>query len=221
VAHRSSGSVATLAALALALAGCERGCLSTWLVEQGVGRTPDTPRSGTPSHGGTGPQVAPSGPSVELGGTDCSDGLARCTDGNVEISLMGHVPHPCAAPKERSAACACPWKVAGRCSAGCVSEGLEVAAAPEVALVQLCAPVEAVSRPVLATEATVVTICADDGVSCVDGIVRSCAARGQPAQLVSVCVHGCAPGATLDPDDLRTGNGPAAILCRRAHAERQ
>jgi hypothetical protein len=102
-----------------------------------------------------------------------------------------------------------------------VTEALEVAAAPEAAVVQLCAPLEAISRPVLATETTAVTICADEGVSCVEGLVRSCSARGQPAQLVSACVHGCAPGATLDPDDLRTGDGPAAILCRRAHAERR
>jgi hypothetical protein len=122
---------------------------------------------------------------------------------------------------ERSGACTCPWRVAGRCSAGCVTEALELAAAPEVALVQLCAPLEVISRPVLATETTAVTICADEGVSCVEGFVRSCSARGQPARIVSACVHGCAPGATLDPDDLRTGDGPAAILCRRAHAERR
>ena len=211
----------TLSALAMALAGCERGCLSAWLTEHGTGAgEPSGPRSGTPGVGGSGPRGSDAA-AVDFGGTDCSDGLARCSAGHVEVSVAGHVPHPCAAAKELPGACACAWQSAGSCAAGCVKDGLEVVAAAAAAREQLCAPAEAVLRPVTVAETAVVTICATDGVSCVDGTVRVCLGRGAPARLAGACVSGCAPGVSLDPGDIPPGDGAAAILCRRAHAERQ
>ena len=102
-----------------------------------------------------------------------------------------------------------------------MKEGLEVLATAEVAAVQLCAPQEPLLRPLLPTEATTVSICAEEGVSCVEGIVRICEQRGQPVRLVAGCAHGCAGGIGVDQEDLRTGDGRAVILCRRAHAERR
>lgn len=196
--------------------GCERGCLSARLGDPaGVGGGPRGSRSGGGGDGGLSPN--------DLGGTDCSDGLARCVEGRVETSLGGHVRHPCAKPGERGGSCECPWAAAGSCANGCVKDGLEVVASADVARVQLCQPAagESVLRTVLATESTTVSICADDAVSCADGLVRTCAVRGQPVRLVAACAVGCAAGIALEPGDLLTGDGPAMILCRRAHAERR
>ena len=102
-----------------------------------------------------------------------------------------------------------------------MKEGLEILAAPEVAREQLCAASEVVVRPATPAEAAVVLICAEEGVSCVDGLVRSCTARGLPATIAGACVRGCATRVSLDPGDLVTGDGVAAILCQRAHAERR
>lgn len=206
-------------ALAFFLAGCQRGCLSTWLAEH----DPSGPRSTSPGLGGSEPRGSEGGGAsaapIDLGGTDCSDGMARCSAGQVEISAAAHVPHPCTAPKELPGACACPWRSVGSCTAGCVEDGLEVVAAPDVAREQLCAPAEPVLRPATAAEAAAVTICAQDGISCVDGVVRVCVERGQPARVATVCALGCATLVSLDPGDL--ADGAAAILCRRAHAERR
>lgn len=200
-----------LAALALGASACERGCLS--------------PRPGSPGAGGEGPRGSSetdAAASLGLSGTDCSDGLARCVAGRVESSVAGHVPHPCTqAPRERSGTCECPWAAAGRCAAGCVKDGVEVVASPEVAAIQLCNAVVPVLRPVTALDAVNVAICAEEGVSCVDGLVRACAAPSLPVRLVAACVSGCAPGVAVELGDLLTGDGVAAILCRRDHAERR
>lgn len=189
---------AILAVLALGLSACERGCLMRRTAE-----TRDAARS------------------FDLGGTDCSDGLARCVAGRVETSLGGHVPSPCTAQRERPGTCECAWAPAATCDAGCVEDGIEVVAAPEVARVQLCAPAEPTVRPLSPGELASVAICADEGASCVDGLVRACAARGQPARLLGACVYGCALGIDVEPGDLLTSDGPAGILCRHAHAERR
>jgi hypothetical protein len=98
-----------------------------------------------------------------------------------------------------------------------VRDGLEVVATPDAAA-QLCA-VAGVLRRTTKAEADAVTICAEDGVSCVDGVVRSCARRGEPTRLLGACVLGCAAGISMEPDDI-VPDGAAAILCRRAQAER-
>lgn len=200
--------------LALGVSACERGCLSTWLAD----------RSGSPGIGGEGPRGSrdrdAAGRTFDLGGTDCSDGLARCVDGRVETSVAGHVPYPCTAG-EKGGACECAWHPEARCEAGCVKEGVEVVATAEIARVQLCAPTEPALRPLLPAESASVSICADESASCADAIVRACAGPGQPARLVGACVSGCAAGIGVEPGDLLTADGAAAILCRRAHAERR
>ena len=201
---------------ASALAGCERGCLARRL----EGAEPEAPRSGSPSAGGTGPRGS-RGP--DLGGTDCSPGLARCVGGLVELSVEAHLPSTCT-PTEKSGSCACPWSPGPRCERGCVADGLEVLATTvEAAGEQLCRPDPAapVVRPLLPTEVALATICAAEAVTCEDGIIRTCAAVGQPARFVAACAHGCAQGVGLAPEDFLTGDGPAPILCRRNHAERR
>jgi hypothetical protein len=102
-----------------------------------------------------------------------------------------------------------------------VTDGIEVVAGAEVARVQLCSSAEPLLRPLLPSESAAVEICADERASCVAGIVRVCAARGQPVRLIAGCVNGCAAGIDVDPGDVLTRDGLAAILCRRAHAERR
>ncbi|CAN5925680.1 hypothetical protein BH11MYX4_BH11MYX4_14680 [soil metagenome] len=221
-----STATALVAVLAVGLAGCQRGCLATWFDEHGVGAgDPAARRPGSPGVGGAGPRGSrdPGAPAAafDLGGTDCSDGLARCSGGSVQVSIAGHIPAHCTAPRELPGACACAWAPAGTCAAGCVKEGLEVEATREVALDQLCATPEATLRPPTPGEAAAVTICAEEGVSCIENVVRACTARGQPARLAGVCVIGCAGGVALEPGDVLTGDGAASILCRRAHAERR
>jgi hypothetical protein len=202
-----------LGALTMGVSACERGCLMRWFED----------RSASPGLGAESPRgsVARDGaPSFDLGGTDCSDGLARCVDGRVEISIAGHVPSPCTA-RERPGGCSCAWAPAATCETGCVKDGIEVVASADVARAQLCAAAEPLLRPLSPTELATVLICAEDGVSCVDGRVQACTTRGQPAQLLGACVNGCATGIGVEPGDLLTGDGPAAILCRRAHAERR
>ena len=101
-----------------------------------------------------------------------------------------------------------------------MKEGLEVEATREVALDQLCAAAETL-RPATPAETAAVSICAEERISCIEGVGRACTARGQPERLAGVCVNGCAAGVALDPGDLLTGDGAASILCRRAHAERR
>jgi len=180
---------------------------------------PSDPRRGAPVVGGSAPGGSNAG-AIDLGGTDCSGGLARCVGGQVELSLAAHLPARCA-PGERAAGCACPWQLGPRCATGCVRDGLEIAAEGPGAAEQLCNANDPVVRAPLATELTDVTVCADESVVCAGGLVRACAARGQPSRIVAACVHGCAAGVELEPGDLLTGDGPAAILCRRAHAERR
>ena len=203
---RSSRSWTVIGCLALVLgtSACERGCLSKWLSDRS-----ETPAVGGESPRGSGSRDAGGG-AFDLGGTDCSDGLARCVDGRVEVSLAAHVTQA-----------ECPWQNVGTCPSGCVTSGLEVVATADVARVQLCKAEEPLLRPVLPSETSVVTICADEGVTCADAVVRTCAVRGQPARLVSACVSGCASGIGVEPGDVLTSDGAAAILCRRAHAERR
>jgi hypothetical protein len=112
--------------------GCERGCLSTWLRDHGVGgAAPDG--SGAQDRRRAG---------LDLSGTDCPVGLARCVAGRVEVSRGGFVPYPCVPPAgasgpEKRAACECGWDSAGACATGCAAEGFEIVAGAEPARAQL------------------------------------------------------------------------------------
>ena len=204
---------ARLAAFVVLLGGCERGCLMTWLTQNGGG-----------APGGTG-GAAPKG--MDLAGTDCSDGLLRCVDGRVEASRIAHLPSPCGlGGVERPSACICPWDTVARCA--CAADGLEVVAAPtDAGIEQLCKAHGPVARPVLPEDSVTVDVCAQSGVSCVDGAIRICPASGQPSRPVAVCTWGCQTSislvddATEPPGEPRDPDGVLSILCRRGDAERR
>lgn len=149
----------------------------------------------------------------DLNGVDCSDGLARCAGGHVEISRAAHISFPCSGPR-----CACPWEAAGECPRGCLAEGEEVVVPAAVAHLQLCRSEEALTRPVTAADQAEVTICDEEGVACVDAVVRACGAAGQPATPIVRCAHGCTSGVVLDLRNI--GDGRAAILCQHRHPTR-
>lgn len=202
--------------LVATLGGCEHGCLTTWLARQGLGGT-------TPGSSGREAPIEPR-PVLDLSGTDCSDGLLRCVEGEVEASRVAHLPNGCGANQnpEGRLGCTCPWERVLRCGSGCVEEGLEVIAFPDAGAAQLCRPETPVARPLLATETSTTEICANEGFACVENIVRVCDQPGQPVRLVGKCLHGCQPGITLDHGETKNPNpGVLSILCRRDHAERQ
>jgi len=180
------------------LGGCERGCLTTWLTEHGVG------------------EPAPSSKhAVTFNGVDCPDGLARCIGGVVEVSRVSHYALPCSGPAE---ACMCPWDSVGACPAGCAADGVEAVVPRERALAQLCAsdPAHPVARPVL-PNASPPGAC-DDGVTgyrCLASIVVACTASdaGVRPRAVAACVHACAPGGDAIDEDDATDEGASRILC--------
>lgn len=165
---------------------------------------------------------------MDLAGTDCSDGLLRCRDGMVEASVRAVLPATCAG-KRPEAACACPWESVTRCPSGCALDGLEVV--PSRAFdagnrMQLCRPDATVARPILPGEAPAGDICTEEGIRCVDGVVRRCEHAGVPSRAYAYCVSGCEPTLGIDGDATptwtnQTADGVVAILCRRDHAERR
>ncbi len=196
------------------LGGCERGCLAQWLGERGFGGA---------LPGTTGPETPPSKGPVDLGGTDCSDGLLRCVEGEIEASRIAHIPSHCVKKTEgekRGSPCTCPWEVVGACTTGCVEEGLEIVASVDAGSSQLCRPDAAVARPLLPAEGGNPIICSMEGYRCVDEVVQLCERPGQPAQLVGKCLNGCATHVEVDPGETKNLNGVLSILCRRDHAER-
>jgi hypothetical protein len=217
------------------LLGCERGCLSRWLAERGMGPPPPTTsRSGPP-------------PGIDLGGSDCSDGLLRCVEGRVEASRTAHLPSECGGAKpgpqgESPRACVCPFDVIGSCASGCAAEGLEVVGAPtEAGVAQLCQADAPVARPLTPGEVadSAPAICAAEGVACVDGIVRICDHAGQSARPIAKCFGACQTAVAIDdatvltthgsfgaanppdPGAARNPDGFVSILCMHGHAERR
>jgi hypothetical protein len=202
-------SVVASVVAVLGLAGCERGCLARTLSDR---------RTDAPDAAAT----------FDLGGTDCSDGLARCVDGRIEVSRAAHLPHPCApsgaSPEDRRRLCECPWDLAGRCASGCAVDGVEVVATADVAATQLCAALEPIARPMTPADPRVDGVCASEEVRCESGVVRVCDAPGRPVRPVAVCLDGCEPAIGWPegvPGERATGAGAGAILCRRPHAERR
>jgi hypothetical protein len=168
-------------ALLFSLSACQRGCLSTWLTSRGFGSRP----------GGSLTDARAAG--FDLGGTDCSDGLARCVAGRVEISRAAHLPYPCVdpgtSPEHHTAACECPWEEIAKCTSGCALEGF-TALATEDAADQLCRPLLPVARPITPADPPG-GVCADEGVACVDGFIRSCEGPSRPVRLLAACLEGC------------------------------
>jgi hypothetical protein len=177
----------------LALCGCERGCVRDWLAERGLAH----PAPGA-SAGGKG---------IDLRGFDCSDGLARCQEGVVEVSMAFHYPDPCDGPPEK---CTCPWQRLGDCPVGCAADGVELVVPRERALLQLCAvrPDENLARP--SGDAAVVAPC-EGTFACIGATVVAC---GPPPAAVATCTRGCAhDGDVLD--DALDVTAATALLCSR------
>jgi hypothetical protein len=220
---------AGLLACAASGTGCERGCLATWLADHGAG--------GSAPDGSAAQDRRRAG--LDLSGTDCPVGLARCVAGRVEVSRGGFIPYPCAPPPgasgpEKRAACECGWDQAGSCATGCAADGFEVVADAETARAQLCRPELPVARPFGPADPPLPGVCADEGIACVDGVVRLCEGAGKPLRPLALCAQGCAVTVGVPEGSVsathtdtggagpaRTGDGVAEILCRRAHAERR
>ena len=197
-----------LALLLLLLGGCERGCLFTWLKDQGLG--------------GVRPQSKGGVPLAELA---CPEGLARCSAGRVHVSRAYTPPSPCS-PE----GCKCPWDDGGTCARGCVLDGVEMGFPPSIAARQLCAPppglVFSQAAPpgfVFSPPAPPSTVDADapldlgiacevEHYRCEDGVVSACSDGGRVA--VAICTKGCAEGERMILDDVAVGTAPA-LLCAR------
>jgi hypothetical protein len=188
--------------LALLLPGCERGCARDWLVRQGV-------LEGVP-----GAPAAPGAPPRNpLSAIDCSDGLARCSAGVVEVSELAVIPQPCNQLPPR---CVCPWSAAATCEAGCVAEGAEVVVDRSLAARQLCAPSQDAGTVMRVTPAGSPTPAA----GCSDGQLFRCVGRDvvscRENAIVGTCVRGCfAPDAVLDDSAPLDREAAFAILCSR------
>jgi hypothetical protein len=235
----SLARVVMLALVVLPVLGCERGCLARKLGQNGAepsagrggpsaGRgEPSAARTeGTREGSGVGARPGQAQP-FDLSGSDCSDGLLRCIDGRVEASRTAHLPHPCGGAKRgERPACECPWEAFAPCPSGCALEGFEVIGSPsDAGAAQLCRASQPVARPILPGDAIPTEVCSTEGVACVDGIVRTCEARGQTVRAVAVCLHGCQPYVGIDdqgdPGASKNLDGVVAILCRRDDAERR
>lgn len=167
--------------LALGAAGCERGCLA---------RKADV----------VGGRAASSAFAVT--GTDCPPGIARCRDGNVEVSLAGHVPAACAGE-----ACRCPYRFELRCPRDCAIPGAEIAMEPAAARAQLCVALDrSFAAPAIAPPADVAC---EGAYRCFAGHVLRC-----NHAVVARCVFGCATSDALDeaPSDAAAVD----VLCARS-----
>ncbi|MGH7269498.1 MAG: hypothetical protein ACREJ3_03630 [Polyangiaceae bacterium] len=181
--------------LPLWAAACGRGCARKGLGLSGGGDRP--------------PGVLGSLP---LRAMDCPDGLARCEEGVVSVSLLGTVPMPCHGPPS---SCVCRWESVGECSRGCAAEGIEVVMERGRAMTQMCAPGldegswVAPARPM---GALAVPICDEGGrYLCAGGAIIECASGAAVAQ----CSRGCvADGGTIDEDGV-TREAAFALLCSR------
>jgi hypothetical protein len=181
--------------LVVGLAGCERGCLSNWLTERGVGG--DKPVIGKGS--------------LPVQGVDCPDGLARCEDGVVRVSRAYSYPVPC---KESPEQCTCPWVNVGACERGCVAESIELVMRRALAAEQLCAPASGSAAGVLARPPDPAFEvrpgwCEGESYRCEGGAVVACV--DSPSALAA-CVKGCAEEGTTVDEEI-PHEAAIAILC--------
>ena len=143
---------------------------------------------------------------------DCPDGLARCTEGRIEVSRLAVIPEPCRAPENQ---CQCPWDEVATCERGCVAEGRELIVEREAAARQLCEPVAAGAFVRPAAPGRPAAQPCDEGqlYRCVGGDVVDCTTT----EIAGSCLRGCfSEEATLD-DAWRpvTREAAFAILCSR------
>ncbi len=182
------------------LPACERGCLWRALTS-------------------TEERTAPGGAWLGLNEVDCPDGLARCSGGVVQTSVGARRPSPCHGTAE---ACACPWTVADRCPDGlaCVADGLELPAALEMGVTQLCSPSPLsppVARPAAADaplDLAETRSCDGEAFACVGSHVVACTPA---ARVVGTCAKGCASETGLGGALAERLNDrqASAILCAR------
>jgi hypothetical protein len=151
---------------------------------------------------------------MPLDAVDCPDGLARCAEGNVEVSLLASIPRPCLRPP---AECACPWERVGVCDRGCVVDGIELVMERRYAAAQLCAapPDAGVGMP-LSGAIPPARACEEGQLyRCDAGRVVDCRENA----VIGRCVLGCfADGAAIDAEErpLHVAREEAfAILCSR------
>jgi hypothetical protein len=150
---------------------------------------------------GTGP--------ITLGGVDCSDGLARCQGGVVEVSVSFHYPEPCSGPPEK---CRCPWERLDDCPGACAADGVELVISRERARRQLCAPTagESFAGPAGLGDADVVSPSTCEGTyACFASTILAC---GPPRVAVAMCARGCAGDTLEDPVPM---SAATALLCSR------
>ncbi|MGH7279999.1 MAG: hypothetical protein ACRELY_00625 [Polyangiaceae bacterium] len=176
----------TFLALALALCGCERGCLSTWWQ----------------SHTRQPPPITGSQPDEHPG---CVAGFSRCMGGELQASR--DAPNVKCTPE----GCACPWDAVGKCDHGCVQEGVAFELGADAGALQLCAPervADVIADGEIVLDAGEIA-CEMEGYRCADGVVSSCA-----TPKAARCLHGCAKlhDVVLDIDDLRSA---ALVFCAR------
>ena len=175
--------------------------MSTWLARKGA--TGGGPPSGSAF--------------LPLDAVDCSDGLARCVDGVVEVSRVFSYASPCAGPPEQ---CRCPWDRLGACDRGCTADGVEIVLARERASAQLCAPsaADVFARPPLAVAPgagdALGALCEGELYRCIGASVVACVVDGGAPSAIAVCTRGCADEASYLDDDRITRDQAAALLCR-------
>lgn len=184
---------AKLTLLAATLAGCQRGCLSTWWESH--------------TSGGTSQQNPTIPPEQKPG---CVAGLVRCSAATVQASRAE--PNSKCTPE----GCICPWDDVGKCAHGCTLEGVPFEMSADAGVVQLCVPDD--DTKILSLADVVQprdggdVACEMEGFFCRDGHVSSCAS---PHAIT--CLHGCADldEMQLDDDDSNDLHAAALILCAR------
>ena len=175
--------------------GCERGCGWRWLREHGIEPGSSRTEPGFPA----------------LSGVDCPDGLARCNQGEVEVSRLAKVV--CRGPETP---CDCPWEPLASCPRGCVADGLELIIDPSHAAIQLCRPEERMAILTSDAGAAQAEGCEEDELyRCGAGAIMDCRAH----LVIARCARGCfAEGAAItegDGEAVMQREAAFAILCSR------
>jgi hypothetical protein len=160
--------------LAAPTAGCERGCGWRWLREHGIEPSSSRAEPGFPA----------------LSGMDCPDGLARCIQGEVEVSRLAKVV--CRGPETP---CDCPWEPLASCPQGCVADGLELVIDRAQAATQLCRPEEAMTTFASDAARAEAAGCQEEELyRCADSAIIDCRAHS----VIARCARGCfAEGAAI------------------------
>jgi hypothetical protein len=183
----------------LALTGCQKGWLTTYLHERGASAKSATPLT-------------------MINGTDCPDGLARCIGGAVEVSHVARIPRPCSSPAHPED-CQCPWEAVENCPLGCVESGTEVVVPPDRAAARLCAP-DPANPPARAVVGGVAPpgACEGAGFRCIGSVVVACTAGpdgGVTASVLAACVRGCFQEGEVLGEEEADPEAATRILCAR------